>query len=217
MPAFDKPAERAIEKHPAWAAAISSSGLVPVPSSNRDEKEYWPSKAPPPRRMFPLPSFRPPSQRAFAVRAGMAGPPRLASSGRTLLPLDQGCGPASRTAALVAGAATVGEQEVHHLPLESDPDVLVEERSVDQVLGGRRHELGQQATLGGPVVLDEERQRRTGPRRLGGGRGREAGDGAVALPVVGPVVGLEPLQEVGATDRVHADLVGQPLQEKGGD
>jgi hypothetical protein len=74
-PAFSRPAENAIEKHPAWAAAINSSGLVPTPSSNRDEKEYCPSKAPPPSRMFPLPSLRPPSQRAFAVRAGM-DPPR---------------------------------------------------------------------------------------------------------------------------------------------
>jgi len=27
-------------KHPAWAAAMSSSGLVPTPSANRELKEY---------------------------------------------------------------------------------------------------------------------------------------------------------------------------------
>ena len=27
-------------KHPAWAAAINSSGLVPIPSSKRELKEY---------------------------------------------------------------------------------------------------------------------------------------------------------------------------------
>jgi hypothetical protein len=43
MPALPSPADRAIEKQPAWAAATSSSGLVPVPLSNRDENEYWPS------------------------------------------------------------------------------------------------------------------------------------------------------------------------------
>jgi len=31
-----------MEKHPAWAAAISSSGFVPVPDSNRDWNEYAP-------------------------------------------------------------------------------------------------------------------------------------------------------------------------------
>lgn len=29
-----------MEKQPAWAAPISSSGFVPVPSSKRDENEY---------------------------------------------------------------------------------------------------------------------------------------------------------------------------------
>lgn len=39
-PAFVNPADRAIEKHPACAAPINSSGFVPVPSSKRDAKEY---------------------------------------------------------------------------------------------------------------------------------------------------------------------------------
>src|SRR6266498_2056664 len=39
-PPFVSPAARAIEKHPACAAPISSSGLVPVPSSNLEAKEY---------------------------------------------------------------------------------------------------------------------------------------------------------------------------------
>ena len=75
-PAASSPADRAIEKQPACAAPISSSGLVPVPSSKRDENEYWPSKAPLPRRMVPLPSRSPPCQRAVAVRAGMSCLPR---------------------------------------------------------------------------------------------------------------------------------------------
>ncbi len=33
------PADRAMEKQPAWAAPISSSGLVPAPSSKRERKE----------------------------------------------------------------------------------------------------------------------------------------------------------------------------------
>ena len=38
-PALPSSAERAIEKQPAWAAAISSSGFVPSPSSKRDWNE----------------------------------------------------------------------------------------------------------------------------------------------------------------------------------
>ena len=38
-PACSSPSASAIEKQPAWAAAISSSGLVPSPSSNRDAAE----------------------------------------------------------------------------------------------------------------------------------------------------------------------------------
>jgi hypothetical protein len=42
-PAFVSPAASAIEKQPACAAPISSSGLVPLPSSKRETKEYSPS------------------------------------------------------------------------------------------------------------------------------------------------------------------------------
>jgi len=38
-PAFSNPTESAIEKQPASAAPISSSGFVPLPFSKRDEKE----------------------------------------------------------------------------------------------------------------------------------------------------------------------------------
>jgi len=38
-PSRSKAAARAMEKHPAWAAAMSSSGLVPSPSSKREGKE----------------------------------------------------------------------------------------------------------------------------------------------------------------------------------
>ena len=39
MPAFLSWAESAIVKHPAWAAAINSSGLVPLAFSKRVENE----------------------------------------------------------------------------------------------------------------------------------------------------------------------------------
>src|SRR5690606_37283935 len=56
-------------KQPAWAAAISSSGLVPGPSSKRVLKPYWVSdKAPLWVEIFPLPSFKLPFQTADAVR-----------------------------------------------------------------------------------------------------------------------------------------------------
>ena len=42
-PARPSAALRAIEKQPAWAAPISSSGLVPGFSSKREPKEYFPS------------------------------------------------------------------------------------------------------------------------------------------------------------------------------
>ena len=35
--------DSAIEKQPAWAAPISSSGLVPSPSCMRERNEYGPS------------------------------------------------------------------------------------------------------------------------------------------------------------------------------
>ena len=42
IPAWARPCDRAIEKQPAWAAAISSSGLVPWPDSKREANEYGP-------------------------------------------------------------------------------------------------------------------------------------------------------------------------------
>jgi hypothetical protein len=47
-PARCRSPANAIEKQPACAAPISSSGLVPEPSSKRDWNEYGPSKAPEP-------------------------------------------------------------------------------------------------------------------------------------------------------------------------
>src|SRR5437867_7500292 len=70
-PERPNPADKAMEKHPAWAAPMSSSGLVPVPSSKRDVNEYAPSKAPLPSFIFPFPSRKLPSQTALAVRAGI--------------------------------------------------------------------------------------------------------------------------------------------------
>ena len=70
-PFLPSAAAKAIEKQPAWAAAMSSSGFVPVPSSKRDGKEYAPWKAPLPRAIVPLPSWSVPSHCAFAVRVAI--------------------------------------------------------------------------------------------------------------------------------------------------
>jgi hypothetical protein len=63
--------DSAIEKHPACAAAISSSGFVPLPSSNRDLNEYGPSHAPEPIFIDPLPCMMSPSQTAVEDLAGI--------------------------------------------------------------------------------------------------------------------------------------------------
>src|ERR1700679_1494240 len=55
---------------PAWSSAISSSGLVPIPFSNRVPNEYWLSfNTPLWVEIVPLPSFRPPCHTALAVRS----------------------------------------------------------------------------------------------------------------------------------------------------
>src|SRR3954467_1165114 len=58
----------AIAKQAAWAAAISSSGLVPSPSSKRDLKLYSPMKTPSPTVRSPLPLCRSPHQIALPLR-----------------------------------------------------------------------------------------------------------------------------------------------------
>ncbi len=67
-PALASAFANAIEKQPAWAAPISSSGLVPAPSSKRDWNEYAPLQAPLPSDIVPRPCCRLPSHCAFAVR-----------------------------------------------------------------------------------------------------------------------------------------------------
>ena len=64
--------ESAIEKQPACAAPISSSGFVPGPSSKRERNENWPSKAPEPSAIVPAPLCRSPLHFADAVRTAMA-------------------------------------------------------------------------------------------------------------------------------------------------
>src|SRR5437899_1508824 len=65
----------AMVKHPAWAAPISSSGLVADwPSSKRDLKEYGPSKAPLPTFSRPLPWARLPVHSASALWVGIKSP-----------------------------------------------------------------------------------------------------------------------------------------------
>src|SRR2546427_5335675 len=67
MPAFPSCAESAMEKHPACAAAISSSGLVPCPSSKRVLNEYGVAFSTPLAVVtMPLPSLSPPFQTAPA-------------------------------------------------------------------------------------------------------------------------------------------------------
>src|SRR6184192_4554363 len=75
MPTRDSWAVSAIVKQPAWAAPISSSGLVADwPSSNRDLNEYGPSNAPLPTFNRPLPSARLPFHSASAFRVGIKPP-----------------------------------------------------------------------------------------------------------------------------------------------
>src|SRR5215213_7273664 len=71
LPALLRAPESAIEKHPACAAAMSSSGLVPLPSSKRDLNEYGPSQAPEPIFIVPLPCIMSPSQTAVEDLAGI--------------------------------------------------------------------------------------------------------------------------------------------------
>src|SRR3984893_5240073 len=61
--------ESAIEKQRGWAAAISSSGLVPLPSAKRLVNEYWVSESTPLSvEIVPLPSLRLPFHSADALR-----------------------------------------------------------------------------------------------------------------------------------------------------
>jgi len=67
--------DKAIEKQPAWAAAISSSGLVPGPFSKRDLKPYGASfKTPVSVEIVPPPSLMPPFQTADAFLMVMFAP-----------------------------------------------------------------------------------------------------------------------------------------------
>lgn len=69
MLALPSSAEKAMAKQPAWAAAMSSSGLVPTPFSKRVPKEYWVClRTPLSLEMVPLPSLSPPFQMADALR-----------------------------------------------------------------------------------------------------------------------------------------------------
>src|SRR3954468_19157480 len=92
----------AIEKQAACAAAMSSSGFVPSPSSKREANEYWPWKTPSPTVTSPAPPCRSPRHSALPFRVAIDR-----SSGR-------GCGryteprtPARRAAALARGGGGV--------------------------------------------------------------------------------------------------------------
>src|SRR5271165_5432884 len=69
VPASASPAESAIEKHAACAAAISCSGLAPGPSSKRDLNEYSPLIVSPAVNV-PPPDWRSPFHSALPF-AGM--------------------------------------------------------------------------------------------------------------------------------------------------
>src|SRR5207237_5316317 len=69
IPAFPNCPESAMVKHPACAAANSSSGFVPMPFSNRVLKEYCVCLSTPLSvEIVPLPSFSPPCHTAEAFR-----------------------------------------------------------------------------------------------------------------------------------------------------
>src|SRR5207245_1153491 len=68
-PAVPSVFDSAMVKQPAWAAAISSSGLVATASPNRDWNEYGVSLSTPLwDEIVPFPSLRVPCQTADAVR-----------------------------------------------------------------------------------------------------------------------------------------------------
>src|SRR5690242_14522614 len=69
MPAFPNCAERAMVKHPACAAAINSSGLVPFAFSKRVENEYGVLESTPlSLDIVPFPSLSDPFHTAEALR-----------------------------------------------------------------------------------------------------------------------------------------------------
>src|SRR5260370_646178 len=69
IPALPSSAEKAIEKQPACAAAMSSSGFVPAPFSKRVLKEYCVSLSTPLSvEIAPLPLFKSPRQIVDAFR-----------------------------------------------------------------------------------------------------------------------------------------------------
>ena len=73
VPAFSRPAERAMLKHAACAAAISSSGFVPFEPPKRVPKLKGPLKAPLSALKVPFPSLSLPSQAALALLVGIVG------------------------------------------------------------------------------------------------------------------------------------------------
>src|SRR3984893_5443212 len=100
-PAEERPLAKAIEKQPACAAPINSSGLVPAPSSIRLLNEYAPSKEPLASRIVPDPACSERSHLASAGRTGISGPPPsemlpswtdASALRRRLPPASRGCG-----------------------------------------------------------------------------------------------------------------------------
>src|SRR3954453_2720676 len=71
VPFFSRPTDSAIEKQAASAAARSSSGFEPEPSSKREANEYGADRLPLAFLKLPLPAFSVPSHTALAFRVGI--------------------------------------------------------------------------------------------------------------------------------------------------
>src|ERR1043166_5495522 len=130
-PALVRPRERAIVKHPAWAAPRSSSGLVPGAPSKRVLKEYGPSKAPLPRRMVPLPARRSPLHLALAVRS-MVDAPRCSRPS----PDESATAVAPRPAPPLAGPRGGGGAAVRHKAYRPRCGGATSVRAAPRGLGG---------------------------------------------------------------------------------
>src|SRR5512132_3856929 len=87
VPFFSRFPPSAMLKQAASAAASSSSGFEPVPSSKRELKLYWPARPVCPLKL-PRPPLRPPSHFALAVRVGIVLLLELVRRLRDLTPLN---------------------------------------------------------------------------------------------------------------------------------
>src|SRR5690606_37675016 len=152
-PAFSSSADRYIEKQPACAAPISSSGLVPGVSPKRVPKLNGPSKAPLPSFMRPEPCFSVPCHEADAFRTVISD--SYESGGKTkggrrdrasvARDFQQDLADVPRRLHQLVRGARVGEIEdfendrLHGAGLQQWPDVLAQlRRDVRLLVGAAR-------------------------------------------------------------------------------